>query len=114
MGDRVKALNEENFQAAATLGEALIHKHHDISQKDWEAAVAVIKEMLVEKMTMLSLTRHGNQNQKSIPYLSKSPFKSLWLSFAFPKHDLGILATRLLKNFCPRYIPDRSTGEVSH
>jgi hypothetical protein len=53
VGEKVTALNEGSFQAAASLGEALIHKRHEVSQTDLEAAVAVSQEMIGEKMTKI-------------------------------------------------------------
>jgi hypothetical protein len=50
VGEKVTALNEEIFQAAAALGEDLIHKRYDLSEKDWKAAAAVSQEMVGEKL----------------------------------------------------------------
>jgi hypothetical protein len=85
MGDRVKALNEENFQAAATLGEALIHKHHVISQKDWEVAVAVIKEMLGEKMMMTLIDQARRPEPEVNPLLVQVALQILMVEFCFSK-----------------------------
>jgi molecular chaperone GrpE (heat shock protein) len=51
VGEIVAILDEEIFQAAATLGEFLIHKHHELSQADLVAAVAVSQEMVGGKVT---------------------------------------------------------------
>ena len=61
VGEKVTALNEEIFQAAATLGEALIHNRYEVSQKELEAAVVVTQEMVGEKMANVLVT----QRQKS-------------------------------------------------
>ena len=61
VGEKVTALNEEIFQAAATLGEALIHHRYEASQKELEAAVVVTQEMIGEKMAKVLVT----QPQKS-------------------------------------------------
>jgi hypothetical protein len=63
VGEKVTAMNEEIFQAAASLGEALIHKRLEVSQTDLEAAVAVSQEMVGEKMTNILIT----QSQKPEP-----------------------------------------------
>jgi DNA polymerase III epsilon subunit-like protein len=58
VGEKVTALNEEIFQAAATLGEALIHKRRGLFQTDLDhAAVAVSKEMVGEKLTNILITQ---------------------------------------------------------
>ena len=63
VGEKVTALNEEIVLAAATLGEAIIHKCHEVSQTDMDAAAAVSKEMVGEKMTDILIT----QSQKPEP-----------------------------------------------
>lgn len=61
MGEKVAALNEEIFQTAAALGEALIHKRHkEVSQRELDAAAAVSREMVGEKMTNILITRSQN------------------------------------------------------
>jgi hypothetical protein len=55
--EKVNALNEEIFQTAATLGEALVHKRRELSQPDLDAASAVSQEMLGEKMTNILITQ---------------------------------------------------------
>jgi len=57
VGEKVAALNEEIFQAAATLGESLIHKRHELSQADLDAAAAVSQEMVGEKVTNILINQ---------------------------------------------------------
>ena len=59
VGEKVTALNEEIFQAAATLGEALKHKRHKVSQIDLD----VSREMVGEKMMNILIT----ESQKPEP-----------------------------------------------
>ena len=40
VGEKVFALNEENLQAATTLGEGLIRRRHEVSQTELEAAAS--------------------------------------------------------------------------
>ena len=63
VGEKVTVLNEEISQAAATFGKGLIHKHHEVSQKELDAAVAVSRETVGEKMTNILIT----QSQKPEP-----------------------------------------------
>jgi hypothetical protein len=66
VGGKVAALNEEIFQAAAALGEALVHKRCEVSQTDLAAAAVVSREMVGEKMTNLLIA----QSQKPEPQVN--------------------------------------------
>ena len=57
VGEKVTALNEEIFQAAATLGEALIHERHEVTQTELEAGTAVSHEMVGEKITNILIAQ---------------------------------------------------------
>ena len=60
VGEKVTALNVEIFRAAATLGEALVHKRREVSQtdrRDLDAAAAVSQEMIGEKLTKLLIAQ---------------------------------------------------------
>ena len=61
VGEKVAALNEEIFQAAAKLGDSLIHKRHEVSQTYMDAATAKSQEMVGEKLTNILIS----QSQKS-------------------------------------------------
>ena len=66
VGEKVTALNVEIFRAAATLGEALVHKRREVSltdRRDLDAAAAVSQEMIGEKLTKLLIA----QSQKPGP-----------------------------------------------
>ena len=63
VSEKVDALNEEIFQAAATLADALIHKRHGVSQTELDAATSMSQEMVGEKITNILIT----QSQKPEP-----------------------------------------------
>ena len=63
IGEKLAALNEEILQAAATLGESLIHKPRTLSVADLDAAAAVSRVIVGEKMTNVLIS----QSQKPEP-----------------------------------------------
>ena len=85
VGEKVTALNEEIFQAAATLGEALIHKRHEVSQTEWEAAAAVSKEMVGEKMTNILITQLQKPEPEVNPLLVQVILQIFMIKFCVSK-----------------------------
>ena len=68
VGKKVTVLNEEIFQAAAALGEALIHKRYEVSQTDLDAAAAESHYMIGEKMTKI-LIAHAQKPKPEVNLL---------------------------------------------
>ena len=86
VGEKVSALNEEIFQAAATLGESLIHKHHEeVSQTDLEAAAAVAQEMFGEKMTNILIAQSQKPELEVHPLLVQVIIQILMVKFCASK-----------------------------
>ena len=85
MGEKVTALNEEVFQAAATLGEALIHKRHAVSQTDLDAAAVVSKEMVGEKMTSILIAQSKKLEPEVNPLLVKIVLQNFMVKFCVSK-----------------------------
>ena len=83
VGQKVTALNEEVFQAAATLGEALIHKRHEISQTELDAAAAVSREMVGEKMTNILITQSQKPEPEVNPLLVQVVLQMFTAKFCF-------------------------------
>ena len=73
VGEKVTALNEEIFQAAAALGEALVHKRYELSQTELSAAAAVSQEMVGEKMTNLLRTVTETRTRSQPPASPNCP-----------------------------------------
>ena len=67
VGDKVTALNEHIFQAAATLGETLVYNRHELSHTDLDAAAAVSHGVVGEKMTNLYITQSQTRKQQVNP-----------------------------------------------
>ena len=63
VGKKVTALNEENFQAATTLGEALIHRHREPSQTDLDAAAAMVGEKMTNDLITQSQRPEGHRTE---------------------------------------------------
>jgi len=85
VGEKITALNEENFQAAATLGEALIHKRREPFQTDLESAVAVSKEMIGEKMTDILVTQAQKPEAEVNPLLVQVVLQVFMTKFCISK-----------------------------
>jgi hypothetical protein len=49
--DKVNALNDENFQASASLGDALVHFKYELAKEEWEAAYAEACRTVSEPLT---------------------------------------------------------------
>jgi hypothetical protein len=85
VGEKVTALNEEIFQAAATLGEALIHKRHELSQTDLEAVPPVCQEMVGEKMMNTLISQSHKPEPEVNPLLVQVVLQILMVKFCASK-----------------------------
>jgi hypothetical protein len=109
------ALNEEIFQAAATLGEALIHKRHELFQTDLKAAVAVSKEIVGEKMTNILITQAQKPEPEVNPLLVQVVLQIFMVEFCVSKLRSWYPGNSEIEEFLSvLYSEIRSTGEVSH
>ena len=85
VGEKVTALNEEIFQAAATLGEALVHKRRELSQTEFDAAFAVSQEMIGEKMTNILIAQSQKQEPEVNPLLVQVVLQIVMVNFCVSK-----------------------------
>ena len=85
VGEKVTALNEEIFQAAATLGEALTHKRRELSQTDLDDAVTVSQQMVGEKMTSILITQSQKQEPEINPLLVQVVLQIFMVKFCVSK-----------------------------
>ena len=112
VGEKVTALNEEIFQAAATLGEALIYKRHEVSQTEWEAAAAVSKEMVGEKMTNILITQSHKPEQEVNPLLVQVVLQIFMVNFCVSKLQSWYPGDSAIEGFLSAiYSAIRSTGK---
>ena len=65
VGEKVAALNEEIYQAADTLGEALIYKRRALSLAEMDDAAAASRNIVGEKMTNVLITQSLAQNPEA-------------------------------------------------
>ena len=91
VGEKVAALNEEIFQAAATLGEALIHKRRALSLADLDAAAAVSQEMVGEKMTNILIAQSQKPEPEVNPLLVQAVLQIFFVRFCVSK----------IRSWCP-------------
>ena len=85
VGERVTALNEEIFQAAATLGESLIHKRYELSQVEWEEAAALSQELVGEKLTNTLISQSKKPEQDVNPLLVQVVLQIFMVKFCVSK-----------------------------
>ena len=83
VGEKVNALNEEIFQAAATLGEALIHKRHEVS--DLDAAADESRKIVGVKITDILFTQSQKPEPEVNPLLVQVVLQILMVEFCVSK-----------------------------
>ena len=115
VGEKVTALNEELFQAAATLGEALILKRYEVSQKEFKAAVALAQEMVGEKMTNVLIAQAQKRESEVIPLLVEVVLQIFLVKFCVSKIQTWYPGDAAIGEFLSAlYYGIRSTGKASH
>ena len=87
VGEKVNALNDEIFQAAATLalGDVFIHKRHEVSQKDLDTAAAESREMVGEKITNILITQSLKPDFEVNPLLVQVVLRIFMVKFCVSK-----------------------------
>ena len=86
VGEKVTALNEEIFQAAATLGETLIHKRHEFeSQEDFNAARGESQNIIGPKITNVLISQSQIQESEINPLLAQVVFQIFMVKFCVSK-----------------------------
>ena len=112
MGEKVTALNEEIFQAAATLGETLVHKRRELSQTDLDAATAVSQEMVGKKMTNTLITQSQKLEPKVNPLLVQVVLQIFMVKFCVSKIQSWYPSDSAIGGFLSAiYSEIRSTGK---
>ena len=112
MGKKVTALNGEIFQVAATLGETLIHKRHEVSPTKWEAATAVSKEMVGEKMTKTLIAQSQKPEPEVNPLLVQVVLQIFIVKFCVSKIQSWCPSDPTIEKFLSTIYSDiRSTGK---
>ncbi|KAF8805146.1 hypothetical protein BYT27DRAFT_7339743 [Phlegmacium glaucopus] len=85
VGERVTALNEEIFQAAATLGEALIHQRHELPLEDWNAAAAESQQMVGSTISNILITQAQKPEPEVNPLLVQVVLQIFMVKFCVSK-----------------------------
>ena len=112
VGEKLTALNEELFQAAATLGEALIHKRHEVPQKELEVAAAMAQEMVGEKMTKILIAQAQKQELEVNPLLVQVVLQMFMVNFCVTKIKSWYPGDEAIGDFLSTiYYEIRSTGK---
>ena len=113
--EKVTALNEEIFQTAATLADALVHKPHEVSQTELDTAYAVSQEMVGEKMTKLLIFQSQKPKPKVNPLLVQVVLQIFIVKFCVSKIQSWYPNDSLLSQFLfTIYSEIRSNGNASH
>ena len=63
--DKVNALNDENFQASASLGDSLVHLKYELTKEDWEAAYAEVCRTVSEPLAR-ALTKETQKPEPEV------------------------------------------------
>ena len=100
MGEKVAALNDVIFQAAAALGESLIHNRYGLSQKELDAAVAESREMVGEKLTNILVAQSQKPEPEVNPLLVQVVLQILMVKFCVSE----------IKSWW--YLGDSAVGEI--
>ena len=117
VGEKVTALNEEIFQAAAALAVALVHKPREVSQTDLDAAAAVSQEMVGEKMTKLLIDQSKSQKPEPEvnPLLVQVVLQILMVKFCVSKIQSWYPGDPAIGGFLSAiYSQIRSSGKASY
>ncbi|KAF8805140.1 hypothetical protein BYT27DRAFT_7213115 [Phlegmacium glaucopus] len=85
VGEKVIALNEEIFQAAATLGEALIHQHHELPAEDWNVAAAESQQMVGNTISNILITQALKPEPQVNPLLVQVALQVFMVKFCVSK-----------------------------
>ena len=85
VGEKVTALNEEIFQAAATLGETLTHKRHEVPQEDLDVAVVKSREMVGAKILNVLISQAQKPEPEVNPLLVQVVLQIFMVKFCVSK-----------------------------
>ena len=83
--EKVTVLNEEIFQAAATFGEALIHKRPELPQAELDAAVAKCQGMVGSKITNFLISQSQKPEPGVNPLLAQVVLQLFIVNFCVSK-----------------------------
>ncbi|KAF8801848.1 hypothetical protein BYT27DRAFT_7261625, partial [Phlegmacium glaucopus] len=85
VGEKVTALNEEIFQAAATLGEALIHQRHELPPEDLDAAAAESQQMVGNTISNILISQAQRPEPIMNPLLVQVVLQIFMVKFCVSK-----------------------------
>ena len=115
VGEKVTALNEEIFQAAATLGDALIHKRYELSQTEFNAAVAESQGMVGEKLTNTLIAQSRKPEPKVNLLLVQVVLQIFMVKYCVSKIQSWYPSNSDIEGFLAAIYSDiRSTGKHCH
>ena len=115
VGEKVTALNEEIFQAAATLGETLVYKRRELSQTDLDAASVVSHGIVGEKMTSILINQSQKSEREVNPLLVQVVLQIVLVNFCVSKIQSWYPGDSSIGGFLSAiYSEIHSTGKYSH
>ena len=85
VGEKVTALNDEIFLAAAVLGGALIHESFEVSQTKLDAAAAESREIIGEKLTNILIAQSRKPEPNVNTLLVQVVLQIVMVKFCFFK-----------------------------
>jgi hypothetical protein len=85
VGEKVTALNVKIYQAADTLGEALIYKRRALSLTEMDDAAAASRKIVGEKTTNVLITQSQNPEPEINPLLLQVVLRIFMVKFCVAK-----------------------------
>jgi len=97
--DKVNTLNDENFQASASLGDALVHSKYESAKEEWDAAFAEACRTVSEPLTRALVEETQKPELEVNPLLVQVVLEMYLVSFCTSKIESWFPGTRDTSDF---------------
>ena len=85
--DKVNALNDENFQASASLGRSLVHFKYELAKEEWEATFAQVCRNVSEPLARALVEETQKPDPDVNPHLVQVVLEMYLVYFCSSKID---------------------------
>jgi hypothetical protein len=110
--DKVNALNDENFQASASLGDSLVHLKYEVAKEEQEAAFAEVCRTVSEPLARALVKETQKPEPEVNPLLVQVVLEMYLVHFCSSKIESWFPGTRETSDFLTTvYSEIRRTGE---
>ena len=97
--DKVNALNEENFQASASLVDSLVHTKYELAKEDWDAAFSEACRAVSEPLARGLVKETQKPEPEVNPLLVQVVLEMYLVSFCSSKIESWFPGTRDTSDF---------------